>query len=114
MSRVTLLMIALGSVAASAASLNSLRDLEVRSTSAGAEVVVAGDRPPTFTVFRLSDPDRLVVDLSSADATGIKGHYEGTGPVTGVVASQFSDAKASVGRLLVTLARASQYDVRAD
>jgi type IV pilus assembly protein PilQ len=77
-------------------------------------VVVTGTRAPTFTVFRLSGPERLVVDLSSADATGIKGYHNGQGPVSGVVASQFSDERASVGRLLVALQQAAQYDVRAD
>ncbi|RJS25851.1 type IV pilus secretin PilQ [Corallococcus sp. H22C18031201] len=96
------------------AELNTLRDLQVARTGAGAQVVVTGNRPPTFTVFRLSGPERLVVDLSSADATGIKGHHDGSGPVTGVVASQFSDERASVGRVLVALDKASQYDVRAD
>src|SRR3954464_7203535 len=93
--------------------LNTLSDLKVIPTGAGTQVVVVGDRQPTFTVFRLSEPDRLVVDLSSADATGIKGHHEGQGPVAGVVASQFTDARASVGRVLVALSGASQYDVRA-
>ncbi len=96
------------------AELNTLRDLDVSRTGSGAQVVVTGTRPPTFTVFRLSGPERLVVDLSSADATGIKGHHEGSGPVAGVVASQFSDARASVGRVLLALDKASQYDVRAD
>ena len=96
------------------AELNTLRGLDVSRTGAGAQVVVTGTRPPTFTVFRLSGPERLVVDLSSADATGIKGHHEGTGPVSGVVASQFSDERASVGRVLLALDKASQYDVRAD
>ncbi|SEM93461.1 type IV pilus assembly protein PilQ [Stigmatella aurantiaca] len=99
---------------AEGAELNTLRDLKVVQTGSGAQVVVAGTRPPTFTVFRLSGPERLVVDLSSADATGIKGHHSGTGPVTGIVASQFSDERASVGRVLVALDKASQYDVRAD
>ncbi|HEY8212414.1 MAG TPA: type IV pilus secretin PilQ [Myxococcaceae bacterium] len=94
--------------------LNTLSDLKVVPTGAGTQVVVVGDRQPTFTVFRLSEPDRLVVDLSSADASGIKGHHEGQGPVAGVVASQFTDARASVGRVLVALSGASQYDVRAD
>ncbi|MCI0672339.1 MAG: AMIN domain-containing protein, partial [Myxococcaceae bacterium] len=62
----------------------------------------------------LSSPDRLVVDLSSADASAIKGQHSGQGPVSGVVASQFSDERASVGRLLLALDRASEYDVRAD
>ncbi|NBD11547.1 type IV pilus secretin PilQ [Corallococcus silvisoli] len=96
------------------ADLNTLKDLQVSRTGAGAQVVVTGNRPPTFTVFRLSGPERLVVDLSSADATGIKGHHDGTGPVSGVVAAQFSDARASVGRVLVALDQASQYDVRAE
>ncbi len=97
-----------------AAELNSLRDLKVVQTGSGAQVVVTGTRAPTFTVFRLSGPERLVVDLSSADATTIKGHHDGEGPISGVVASQFSDERASVGRVLVALDKASQYDVRAD
>ena len=99
---------------ASAAELNTLSDLKVLPTGSGAQVVVAGSRSPTFTVFRLNDPDRLVVDLSSADATGVKGHHPGAGPVSGVVASQFSDGQSSVGRVLVALGGAAKYDVRAD
>ena len=111
------LLLSLGAPSAAAdkpgPGLNTLSDLKVVPTGSGTQVVVVGDRQPTFTVFRLSEPDRLVVDLSSADASGIKGHHEGQGPVAGVVASQFTDARASVGRVLVALAGASQYDVRA-
>ncbi|QRK03996.1 type IV pilus secretin PilQ [Archangium violaceum] len=114
MSVVAALMVAIVGVGAQAAELNTLRDLKVVQTGAGAQVVVTGTRAPTFTVFRLSGPERLVVDLSSADATGIKGHHNGQGPVAGVVASQFSDERASVGRVLVALHQAAQYDVRAE
>jgi type IV pilus assembly protein PilQ len=114
MSMVIAVAVAILGVGAEAAELNSLRDLKVTRTGAGAQVVVTGTRAPTFTVFRLSGPERLVVDLSSADATAIKGHHNGQGPVSGVVASQFSDERASVGRLLVALSQAAQYDVRAD
>src|SRR5262245_7587459 len=99
---------------ASAAELNTLSDIQVKPTGSGAQVVVTGSRAPTFTVFRLSAPDRLVVDLSGADASGVKGHHDGTGPVAGIVASQFSDERASVGRVTVSLSEASAYDVRAD
>jgi type IV pilus assembly protein PilQ len=114
MSMVAALAVAIVGAGAEAAELNTLRDLKVVQTGSGAQVVVAGTRAPTFTVFRLSGPERLVVDLSSADATGIKGHHNGQGPVAGVVASQFSDERASVGRVLVALHQAAQYDVRAD
>ncbi|MFZ5468525.1 MAG: type IV pilus secretin PilQ [Myxococcota bacterium] len=99
---------------AMAAELNTLTDLKVVSTATGAQVVVAGNKAPTFTVFRLNEPDRLVVDLSSADASAVKGHHEGKGPIAGVVASQFSDQHATVGRLMLALDKASHYDVKAD
>jgi type IV pilus assembly protein PilQ len=111
---VAALVVAIVGVGAEAAELNTLRDLKVVQTGSGAQVVVTGTRAPTFTVFRLSGPERLVVDLSSADATGIKGMHNGSGPVSGVVASQFSDERASVGRVLVALHQAAQYDVRAE
>jgi type IV pilus assembly protein PilQ len=111
-------LVAAGAVVAAAsawgAELNALSELNIVSTTKGAQVVVHGSRSPTFTVFRLNDPDRLVVDLSSADASAIKGHHDGVGPIAGIVASQFSDQHASVGRVLVSLDGASQYDVRAD
>ncbi|HZA49514.1 MAG TPA: AMIN domain-containing protein, partial [Myxococcaceae bacterium] len=105
--------IALAGGIASAAELNTLGKIEVRPTAKGAQVVVVGSRTPTFTVFRLGSPDRLVVDLSGADAKPIKGHHAGQGPVAGVVASQFSDERSSVGRVIVSLSEAGSYDVRA-
>lgn len=97
-----------------AAELNTLSGLQVVPTGGGTQVVVRGNHPPTFTVFRMAEPDRLVVDLSSADSAGIKGHHDGAGPVSGVVASQFNDDKSSVARLMVALDGATKYNVRAD
>jgi type IV pilus assembly protein PilQ len=102
------------SAQAEAAELNNLSGLKVVKTPTGAQVVVDGNHPPTFTVFRLNEPDRLVVDLSAADASGIKGHHDGSGPVSGVVASQFADDRSSVGRVLIGLDKANKYDVHAD
>lgn len=95
------------------ASGNALTGVSVAPTSNGVEVTVRCSQAPVFNVFRLKDPDRLVVDVSSATVDAIKGHHEGAGPVTGIVASQFSDAKAEVGRLLFGLANARRYDVKA-
>ena len=95
------------------ASGNALTGVSVAPTSSGVEVTVRCSQAPVFNVFRLKDPDRLVVDVSGATVDAIKGHHEGAGPVTGIVASQFSDAKAEVGRLLLGLANARRYDVKA-
>ncbi|MFT3842517.1 MAG: AMIN domain-containing protein [Myxococcaceae bacterium] len=108
------LLFALSASAASAAELNSLSGLSVVKTPTGAQVVVQGSKAPTFTVFRLNEPDRLVVDLSQADGEQIKGRKDGSGPVMGVVSSQFKDDRSNVSRLLVTLEKNAKYDVRAD
>ncbi len=95
------------------ASGNALTGVSVATTPNGVEVTVRCSQAPVFNVFRLKEPDRLVVDVSGATVEAIKGHHEGAGPVTGVVASQFSDAKAEVGRLLLGLSNARRYDVKA-
>lgn len=97
-----------------AADLNALKGIEVIKTPAGGQVIVTGSKAPIFTVFRLGDPDRLVVDLSSADAAGVTGHKDGVGPIAGVVASQFNNERANVGRVLIALDGATNYNVKAD
>lgn len=115
MSRATWLVACVALTAsAHAGELNGLSGLAVEPTARGAQVVVQADAAPTFTVFRLSDPDRLVVDINGASVARIEGHHQGAGPIGGVVASQFTDAKTSVARVLVALSGTPKYDVRAD
>src|SRR5215472_4411932 len=97
-----------------AAEANVLREVRLEGTSSGARVVVTGSRAPIFTVFRLGGPDRLVIDVSSADVTAIRGTRDGQGPIAGINVSQFTDSTSSVGRVLVTLKDAKSYDVKAD
>jgi type IV pilus assembly protein PilQ len=108
-----LLFAGLFAATAFGASGNALTGVTVSPTASGVEVTVKCSQAPVFNVFRLKDPDRLVVDVSGANVDAIKGHHDGAGPVTGVVASQFSDAKADVGRLLFGLSNAKRYDVKA-
>jgi type IV pilus assembly protein PilQ len=98
---------------AQAAELNEMRSLDLKPTKDGVQVKVACSSAPVFNVFRLKDPDRLIVDVSNASVAGIKGHHEGAGSVSGIVASQFSDANNTVGRLLFGLNAESRYDVKA-
>jgi type IV pilus assembly protein PilQ len=93
---------------------NVLREARLEATPTGARVVVSGSRAPIFTVFRLAGPDRLVIDVTSADATAIRGAREGQGPIAGINISQFTDSTSSVGRVLVTLREAKSYDVKAE
>ena len=104
----------LGTGWAGAAEVNRLGELRVFPIEKGAQVILKGSQAPNFTVFRLPDPDRLIVDVSSADAHAIEGQRAGAGPISGLVTSQFSDARSSIGRILIGLSRPSKYDVHAD
>jgi len=97
-----------------AAEQNVLREIRVEEVAGGARVAVAGSKPPVFTVFRLSGPDRLVVDVAGADASAVKGPRDGKGPISGLTVSQFTDSSTSVARVLVALKGEKTYDVKAD
>ncbi|MBL8920917.1 MAG: type IV pilus secretin PilQ [Myxococcaceae bacterium] len=97
-----------------AADRTELSSLTVAAATSGAVIRVEASAAPVFTVFRLQEPDRLVVDISNAQRGALAGHYDGLGPVSGVVVSQFNDGKSQVARLLVGLDKASKYDVRAE
>ena len=86
---------------------NRLTGVEVRETDSATEIVVSGSRPPTFTVFKLSDPTRLFVDVSNADASAITEPIEvDNGVIAQITALQFSDDVARVGRIIVGAALA--------
>ena len=113
-SAVTLIgcLAALAAAPTLAAELNVLRGVRLEPTGSGARIIVSGSRAPVFTVFRLGGPDRLVIDVAGADASGIRGARDGQGPIAGINVSQFTDSTASVGRILVTLRSAKSYDVK--
>ncbi len=112
---VVAVLIGLGGAVASAAELNALTGLEVKPSAEGAQVVLRGTKAPTFTVFRLNDPDRLVVDVSSADASGEQGpprRARARSPASSPRSSRTS-ARASAG-CSSRSKLAAQYDVHAD
>jgi type IV pilus assembly protein PilQ len=103
-------MLAVAAPAAGAAAQNRVASVEVD----GPRVVVHGTARPDFTVFKLADPARLVVDLASADVTGAKApaavHKDG---IAGVSVAQFDEGESRVGRVVVALEGDSKYDVAA-
>src|SRR5438046_173033 len=77
----------------------------------GPRVVVHGSARPDYTVFRLADPPRLVVDLASADVTVASApaavHKDG---IAGVSVAQFDEGESRIGRVVVALEGDSKYD----
>ena len=100
-------MLAVAAPAALAAAPNRVASVEVD----GPRVVVHGSARPDFTVFKLADPARLVVDLASADVTQASApaavHKDG---IAGVSVAQFDEGESRVGRVMVALEGDAKYD----
>ncbi|HYV65470.1 MAG TPA: type IV pilus secretin PilQ [Myxococcales bacterium] len=94
--------------AALAAAQNRIDSVEVD----GPRVIVHGSVRPDYTVFKLGDPARLVVDLASADVTHANApsavHKDG---IAGISVAQFNEGESRVGRVVVALEADAKYEV---
>src|SRR6202022_4994438 len=72
---------------------------------------IHGTGKPSFTVFKLADPPRLVVDLAGADITAVASPLElRQGGGVGVTTAQFDEAGVPVARVVIALAGDVRYD----
>lgn len=90
------------------------------SATATTRVRVRGAQTPTFTVYKLDKPSRVVVDVPRARLSeALKGHDSAsvftasTWAVTTIAAQQLDDGGQMV-RVIVTMARAGRYDVKTE
>lgn len=75
-------------------------------------LAIRGTAKPSFTVFKLAEPPRLVIDLAGADVTALASPVEvKLAGVRGVTTAQFDEGARRVGRLVVALEGDVRYDV---
>jgi type IV pilus assembly protein PilQ len=95
-----------------AAEANVIRAIDVAEKDGGVEVAIQGSRAPSYTVFKLQDPPRLVVDLAGADVSKVGSPVEvGKAGVIAVSTAQYKDERSAVGRVIVALDAARRYEV---
>jgi type IV pilus assembly protein PilQ len=98
---------------------NRIRAIDASETDGTTTIAIRGSATPTFTVYRLDQPARIVIDLASArlardfaaDADGATFEVNGWG-VSQVSAHAVEGTRGMV-RVVVRMARAGSYDVRA-
>jgi type IV pilus assembly protein PilQ len=91
---------------------NAIRAVEVSDRDGAVELAIQGSRAPSYTVFKLQDPPRLVVDLADADVSAVASPVPvGRGGVVSVSAAQYRDERTSVGRIVVALEGPRAYEV---
>jgi type IV pilus assembly protein PilQ len=89
----------------------------------GGKLFIHATAKPEFTVFKLSGPPRVVIDLNGGDVTALvqsRGHQRMVSPgdaladrarIAGWSAAQFDEGETRVGRIVVTLQGEQKYDV---
>jgi type IV pilus assembly protein PilQ len=100
-----------------AAEPNVIRAIDVAEKDGSVELAIQGTRAPSYTVFKLQDPPRLVVDLAGADVSEVASPVEvGKAGVIAVSTAQYKDERSAVGRVIVALEGQRRYEVapRAD
>ena len=105
--------------AAHADGANKLSRVEGREEGAAATVLsIHGSATPTFTLYKLDKPERLVVDVANADAAaGMAGSdgpaLVGTWAVNQLLVQELGGQESGVARFVFTFARPSLYTVAA-
>ncbi len=95
---------------------NEVKRIEARPTAGGREVLIHTARTPTFSVFRLSDPFRILVDVSDATVPETLDlmKFEGDPVLEYVSTTPFVDESSSIVRIEIALDAKHAYDVRAE
>ncbi len=93
---------------------NVITGLEVQHQGQGTQVVLHGKKTPTFTVFKLKNPDRLVVDLLHTDLEGVETPRGDQGLCIGRIATtQFRQAGNIVSRFIIGLKPGVRFNAKA-
>jgi len=97
---------------ARAGDVNVIRAIDVQERDGALELSVQGSRPPSYSVFKLQDPQRLVLDLAGADVSGLTAPGPvGKGGVLSISTAQYQDQRTAVGRVIVALEGPRKYEV---
>ncbi|HET8734816.1 MAG TPA: AMIN domain-containing protein, partial [Anaeromyxobacteraceae bacterium] len=101
--------------AAGPPAVNAIRAVDVADRDGNVEVDIRASRTPTYTVFKLQDPPRLVVDVTGGDVSAVASPIRvDRGGVASVSTAQYQDDRTSVGRVIIGLDAAARYEVAPD
>jgi colicin import membrane protein len=91
------------------AALNAI----TRVTVNGGVVEIAGSQKPNFTTFTMTDPPRLVIDISGAVLSGVAEEIPARGGgVTGLRTANYGSEATSVARVLIGYERDVETDIQ--
>ncbi|MFZ5470861.1 MAG: AMIN domain-containing protein, partial [Myxococcota bacterium] len=88
--------------------LNTISRVEVK----GFTIEISGSKKPSFTTFTMTDPPRLVIDLSEAVFSGVPSEMQvNNGTVTAVKTASYGSEDSAIARVLIGFAKEAETDI---
>jgi regulator of protease activity HflC (stomatin/prohibitin superfamily) len=84
------------------ADLNVISAVRVRAEGGRSTIEIVGTKKPSFTTFTMSDPARLVVDVSEAIFKGVPAIQTiGNGSVTDIRTASYGSDQSAIARVII-------------
>lgn len=96
--------------------LNVLSNLEVqKQTAGGSKIVLSGTKPMSPNIFKLTEPDRIVVDLTDTKVGNVGADTSvDDANISNIKVEQFDDAQSSLSRVEIVLKSPAEYQVESN
>ncbi len=92
---------------------NHIHAVDVSARGEQTVITVKGSLRPMYTAFKLSTPQRLVVDLANSRVKGVPSLLErNTSLIGGVAVSEFTTGKVPVSRVMINFKKDASYRVK--
>jgi type IV pilus assembly protein PilQ len=90
-----------------------VKNVDVLEQGGNTTVTIEGSSRPSFTAFKLTSPQRLVIDIASSELRGVPSLLDkSTKLVGGVATSQYSSGGGPVCRIVINLRQDAGYRIR--
>ncbi len=92
--------------------INELNAIRVEPVGEGAALVLEGTGPMAPNIFKLADPDRIIIDLTDTKLGSVERDMAvNQGEIGQITVNQFDDAQSSLSRIVVSLNSPAEYQV---
>jgi colicin import membrane protein len=78
----------------------------------GSTVEITSTQKPNFTTFTMTDPPRLVIDISEAILSGVPEELKGSGLITGLRTANYGSDASAVARVLIGYGKDVETDIQ--
>ena len=89
--------------------LNTITKVQV----SGGAITITGTKKPSFTTFTMTDPARLVIDISEAVFSGVQDEQQvGNGVVTAIKTASYGSDASAIARVLIGFEKEYETDIQ--